>query len=64
MGLGRSWARLVERRRERKRLRRRYRRTRRRRGGLTWQICRRSGSGSFLPARGDQLCGGCLSLMQ
>jgi hypothetical protein len=58
MGLGRGWARLIEQRRERKRLLRQYRRRR----GLTWQICRRCGSGSFLPARGDRLCSGCLSL--
>jgi ribosomal protein S27AE len=62
MGLGRSWARLVERRREQKRSRRRYRRMRTRRVRVTWQTCRKCGSGCFLPVRGDRICGGCLSL--
>jgi ribosomal protein S27AE len=62
MGLGRSWARLVERRRERKRERRRNRRMRGRRVRLTWKNCRRCGSGSFLPANADRVCEGCLSL--
>jgi uncharacterized OB-fold protein len=62
MGMGRGWARLVQRRRERKRSQRRYRRLRVRKGRVTWQICRQCGSGSFLPVRGDRVCGGCLSL--
>lgn len=59
MGLGRGWARLVERRRERKRARHRNRRMRSRRVRMTWQTCRQCGSGSFLSARGDRVCGGC-----
>ncbi len=62
MGLGRRWARLIERWRERKRARRRNRWMRARRVRLTWQTCRRCGSGSFLPATADRVCGGCLSL--
>ncbi|MGH3943358.1 MAG: hypothetical protein ACRDTG_32985 [Pseudonocardiaceae bacterium] len=58
MGLGRGWARLVERRRERKRLRRR----RTRRGRMAWQTCRQCGSVSFFPTGNDRLCGGCLLL--
>jgi len=62
MGLGRSWARLIEQRRERKRLRRRNCQIRKRRVRMTWQTCRQCGSGSFLPAGADPICGGCLSL--
>ncbi len=62
MGLGRSWARLVQRRRDRKRLRRRYQRMRGRKSRVMWQICRQCGSCSFLPVRGNRVCGGCLSL--
>ena len=62
MGLGRGWARLVERRRARTRSRRRDRRMRARRVRVTWQTCRRCGSGSFLPDGSDRVCGGCVSL--
>jgi uncharacterized OB-fold protein len=62
MGLGRSWARLVQRRRERKLARRRDRRKRGQRTRMTWQTCRECGSGSFLPVRSEPVCGGCLSL--
>ncbi len=62
MGLGRGWARLVERRRELKQSRRRYRRLRGRRVRVSWQTCRLCGSGSFIPAGSDRVCGGCLSL--
>jgi uncharacterized OB-fold protein len=62
MRLGRGWARLVAKHRERKQQRRRDRWMRGRRTKLTWQTCRRCGSCSFLPAKGDQVCQGCLSL--
>jgi hypothetical protein len=51
MGLCRLWVALVAR-----------RRARRGRVRVTWQICRRCGSYSFVPVGSDRLCGGCLSL--
>jgi uncharacterized OB-fold protein len=51
LGWGRRWGALLAR-----------RRAHRRRVRLTWQICRRCGSYSFVPAGADQLCGSCRSL--
>lgn len=50
-GWGRRWDALISR-----------RRARRWRVGLTWRICRRCGSYSFLPAGFDPVCGSCRSL--
>jgi hypothetical protein len=51
MGWGRKWGALLAR-----------RRAHRWRVRLTWQICRRCGSYSFVPAGADQLCGSCRGL--